>query len=164
MSPLTPAQSFNVDIDVGIGDEQGGNGAPSSGFGAAAMSAGYWNRINAAGPRQPVSLRGPDGIESSVQLFATGGIGAGGGDDNYANSGDMALLLNDFAIIADEIDYHLTGLHPGRYRVYTYAVNGSGYRVNSTVTVPGADQPVMTVTGPMPGNQFIEGSHIQYTR
>lgn len=155
-------QSFNVDLDIGIGDQQGGNGAPSSAFGAAAGSPGYWNRIYAGGPSQPVNLHGLDGSVSQVQLQATGGLGISEGYDNFANAGDYALLLNDFATPGwsgqdFEIDYHLTGLQPGRYKIYTYAVDPRGMTLHTAVTIPGADDPTRYVTGPMPGNQLIEG-------
>lgn len=157
---MSAAQSLNVDIDIGVGDQQGGNGAPSSAFGAAADSPGFWNRINALGPRNPVNLRGLDGGPTGVLMQGSGGLGVGGGYNSYSNTGDFALLLNDFAFIGgnpQEIDYHLTGLSEGRYRVFTYAVNASGYVIDTLVTVPGADDPLKVVTGPMPGNQFIEG-------
>lgn len=157
LSGLTQAQSFNVDLDIGFGDQQGGNGAPDSAFGGAADNPGRWNRIEAGGPRQPVNLLGLGGMMSNVQLQGMEGLGNSYGYDNYANSGEYALLLNDAAVVSGEIDYRLTGLAAGRYLIYTYAVEASGLTDDATVTVPGADDPVKHVTGPMPGNQFIEG-------
>lgn len=151
------AQALNIDLDAFLGDQGTGNGAPSSGFGGAAGVAGYWNRVFAGAFHDPLVLSGLDGALTSVQYFPTGGVGSGGGFANHSNTGDFALLLNDYANVGDEIDYHFSGFQPGRYKIFTYAVNATGFRVNTTVTVPGADDPVKFVTGPMPGNQFTEG-------
>lgn len=112
----------------------------------------------------PLTLRGLDGALTAVQYLNSGGVGSGGGFANHNNTGDFALLLNDFSDVGwsnqgqdFEVDYHFTGFQPGRYKIYTYAVDPRGTRLNTSVIVPGADDPVKFVTGPMPGNQFIEG-------
>lgn len=66
--------------------------------------------------------------------------------------------MNDYAFIGNEIDYRFSGLLPGQYDIYTYAVDPSGLTVDVQVTVAGADDPVKHVTGPMPGNnRFVQG-------
>src|SRR5579871_827635 len=155
-------QSFNIDLDIGQGDAQGGNGAPSSDFGGAANSPGFWCRVDAAGPSNPLSLQGLDGATTSVQMLATPSGGGTLGFDNPANTGNFALLLNDGGVINNERTYGFTGLRAGRYEVVTYAVCPDPLYDVATVTVPGADNPVENVTGPMPGNQFILGiTHAQ---
>lgn len=151
------AQSFNVDLDIFFGNSQVGNGAPSSGFGGAANDPGYWNRFDAGGYSDPKNLFGLDGSLTSVQLLATGGLGSSGGYNNSSNTGDYALLMNDFVRVNSEIDFHFTGLVPGQYDVYTYAVNPDPMRVYEQVTITGADDPIQYVSGPMPGNQFVQG-------
>jgi hypothetical protein len=156
----TPAQSLNIDLDVGFGDQGVGNGAPSSAFGGGAGQSGFWNAVYAGGPTVPVQLRQLDGSLSSVQMIATGGTGSYGGFNNTANTGGVALLMNDFADLggADlEIDYHFSGLVAGRYLIYTYAVHPAGNTVGVTVTVPGSVVAAQVVTGPMPGNTFLQG-------
>ena len=60
------AQSFNIDLDIMAGPPEAGAGAPSSTFGGAAGSVGFWNRVDAAGPRQPTPLASLDGVLTSV--------------------------------------------------------------------------------------------------
>jgi hypothetical protein len=154
------AQGFNVDLEVGFGGPEGGNGAPSAAFGAAGSQAGFWNAVYAGGPTTEVQLTNLDGSTSQARLIATGGTGSYGGSAYLINTGDHALLLNDYARLGGEsleIQYHFTGFTPGRYLIYTYAVNATGEQVAVDVTVPGALVPVQIATGPMPGNQFILG-------
>lgn len=151
------AQSFNIDLDTFFGGPETGNGVPSSAFGGAANNPGYWNRFYVGGYTDPKNLYGLDSSITSVQLLATGGLGVGGGYNNPSNTGDFSLLLNDFARIGNEIDYHFTGFEAGVYDIYTYAVNPNPMTVDVQVTVDGADDPIQHVTGPMPGNRFIQG-------
>jgi hypothetical protein len=151
------AQGFNIDLDIGFGPPEGGNGAPSAGFAGAAGQAGFWNRVPASGPSSPVTLSGLDGSPTGAQIYATGGLGSSGGSGWTINTGDYRLLLNDYVVIGDAIQYHFTGFQPGRYLVYTYAVNAAEQQVSVQVNVPGAVVPTAVSTGPMPGNQFILG-------
>jgi hypothetical protein len=82
--------------------------------------------------------------------------GAGGGSNLPINTGDYALLLNDYAHIPTQMSYTFSGLQPGAYRVFTYAVNSSGQPVNAPVqvSVDGSISGTQTITGPMPGNSF----------
>lgn len=159
LSTLASAQSFNIDLDVAIGNGQVGHGAPSAGFGAAAGQAGFWNAVDAGSP-DATTLLGLDGGTTGAHIQASGGVGSAGGFNFAGNSGDYSLLLNDFADMGgsgSEVDYHFSGFRPGRYLIYTYAVNASGHFVNTTISVPGAQDQFRIVSGPMPGNQFIQG-------
>ena len=156
-SVSAPAQSFNIDLDIGVGDATIGNGAPSSAFPGAAGQAGFWNTVTANGPHNLTALFGLDGGLTGVHMQATGGIGGALGYNNPLNTGDYALLLNDSADVGNEVDYHFSGLIPGHYLIYTYAVKENPPNVRATVTVPGATIPVQTVAGPMPGNTFMLG-------
>ena len=150
------AQSFNIDLDIGSGSANIGAGAPSPSFGGAANSPGFWNDIN-GGDHGPRSLSGLDGSLTSAQISASGGIGSYGGYNNPLNTGDYALLLNDSADVGVTNFYHFSGFAPGHYLLFTYAVKANAPNVACAVTVPGADVPVQTVAGPMPGNAFILG-------
>lgn len=153
-------QSFNIDIDIGFGDPGLGNGAPSSSFGAAAGQPGYWNRLGYGGNAQ--SVRDLGGNLTNVQMsYTTGKAGSGGGGAHRfkANTGDYALLLNDAVSVAPLVDggsltYLFSGLVPGAYMVFTYAVNIHGVFIATPVEVFNGFPAVEVVTGPMPGNSF----------
>jgi hypothetical protein len=155
-SLVASGQSFNIDLDIGTGGPEIGNGAPSSTFSASGLP-GYWNRVYAGGPTTPVTLLGLNGVATSAQLSATGGVGGSGGYNFAGNTGDMALLLNDSADVGNANIYHFTGLVPGHYYVLTYAVKANTPNVPATVTLPGALVETQIVTGPMPGNALILG-------
>lgn len=150
-------QSINVDLDIFAGDEQNGNGSPSDGFGAAASSPGRWNRVLCT-TSGPWNLVGLNGQATSVVLTVTGN-GLGGGSNYPVNTGDYARLLNDYARIPDQMTYRFTGLVPGRYLVYTYAIDATGAVLPVEVSVPGAltPNPQMSGQAVMPGNSFVLG-------
>jgi hypothetical protein len=154
---IAEAQSVYVDLDIFVGDAGIGNGAPSSLFGGAAGSPGHWNRIPTV-DLGPLSL-----LDTSGNAFggAVRWTGSGGdiGFRNLSNSGDHALLLNDGERVGEgPLVFTITGLSPGNYRVFTYAVQPQGNAATTFITVPGASSPtVQAATGPMPGNQLIEG-------
>ena len=147
-------QSLNVDLDIFAGDPSNGNGAPSSSFGAAAAQPGYWNRTR-AGSSPPQSLFDLVGQPTTVVMTVPVGAGSAGGSNYPINTGDYALLLNDYADIPDQMVFRFSGLMPGAYTVWTYAVNASGHLWPVDVSVDGAVPPnPQRVTGPMPGNSF----------
>ena len=145
-----------MDLDIFAGDPSNGNGEPSSSFGGSALNPGYWNRILAGG-------HGPDALldlgaqPTSVVMTVPVGSGSGGGSNYPINTGDYALLLNDYAVIPDLMVFRFTGMRPGAYRVYTYAVSAIGDTWPVDVTVDGAVVNPFRVTGPMPGNALILG-------
>lgn len=150
-------QSLNVDQDVFFGDPSNGNGAPSSSFGAAAVQPGYWNRtLASSSPPQP--LFDLAGQPTSVVMTVPVGAGSYGGSNYPINTGDYALLLNDYARVPDLMVFRFSGMRPGAYRVFTYAVSAIGDTWPVDVSVDGADPPnPQRVTGPMPGNALILG-------
>lgn len=154
MGAISAAQSFNVDLDVMAGDPVAGNGAPSSSFGGAAGQPGLWNRVNCV-TAGPIPLFDTSGSLTGTVLTVTG-FGSGGGSNLPINTGDYALLLNDYADIFGSLTYTLTGITLGSYEIYTYAVNASGFTspVPVHISVTGGIEGVLTVTGPMPGNSF----------
>src|SRR5690349_3621134 len=97
---LSWGQSFNVNIND-LGSDPGSN------FGAAANQLGFWNGIygNFGGPRAILDLGGQT---TAVQYTASGGLGNSGENNFTGNTGDYALLLNSFAIIADAAQYRFT--------------------------------------------------------
>ena len=150
-------QSIYVDLDVGIGDEGIGNGAPSSSFGGAAGIPGYWNRTPTGGG-VTWSLRDTSGSPTPVTVRWTGSAG-GLGYRNTNNTGDYALLLNDAENVGTGgLNFTISNLLPGSYSVITYAVEPQGHLWETDISVPGSTTPnPQAVWGPMPGNQLILG-------
>lgn len=151
------AQSFNIDLDVGFGPPEGGNGAPSAAFGAASGQAGVWNRIGAASHSTAWSLVDLGGEITGASLTNTIS-GAGGGSGWTGNTGDHRLLMNDYKRITIPCTYTFSGLLPGRYTIYTYGVDAVERVLPLRVEVPGAQSPVqLSGQGLMSGNQFALG-------
>ncbi len=150
-------QSIYVDLDVGIGDEGIGNGAPSSSFGGASGIPGYWNRIPIGGG-VVWPLMNTSGL-STIATVSWTGSGGGIGYRNTSNTGDYSLLLNDAERVGTGgLTFTITGLQPGAYRAITYAVKPQGELWTTMISVPGSSSPnPQPVTGPMPGNQLILG-------
>ena len=153
---LASAQSIYVDFDIGSGTPQIGAGAPSSGFGGAAGVPGQWNRLF-RDDGGPASFFDVNGAATNVVMTWTGSAG-GIGFNNPINTGDYALLLNDAkAVGSGGLNLTISGLTPGLYRIFTYAVKPQGEAWTTQITVPGSAQGIVAVTGPMPGNQLIPG-------
>ena len=152
-------QAFNVDMDIFFGSPQGGNGAPSSSFGAAANQPGFWNRSPGSGLRV---LRGLDGYTTSASFEVLSREGGWDtlGWENPINTGDYALLLNDGNPVGEllrgnVLTYIFSGLQAGTYKIFTYAVHPQGEASPTVVFVPDSiGEQYQTVTGPMPGNSF----------
>ncbi|MFY9232900.1 MAG: PEP-CTERM sorting domain-containing protein [Fimbriimonadaceae bacterium] len=155
----TSQVGFNVDLDTFSGSEETGGLAPSDAFAGAAGQIGRWNRIYAGGPSPAEPLLGLLGQETSATILATGGIGSYGGWGSVYNhnTGDVARLLNDVAVVGGEIQYHFSGIPQGRYLIYTYASSALSRVVEAKVTIPGAINPTQIVTGPMGYNLMEEG-------
>jgi hypothetical protein len=142
-----------------------GGGAPSSAFRGAAGNPGNWNNISGAGFGTHY-LRGLDGGLTNTRIVGPEG-GSGGGDAIPINTGDYAKLLND-ARSVDRIlglDFKFDGLLNGRYYVFTYLVSittTTEIRRTRVTIAEGVGPTSQTLTGPMPGNQLIEG--ITHTR
>ena len=150
------AQSMNIDLDIFAGDPSNGNGAPSPAFAGAAGQPGYWNRLR-AGSSFPQSIADTSGHTTGIQFSIPIGAGSSGGSNFPINSGDYALLLNDYARVPDLMVFRFTGMRPGQYRIYTYAVDAVGFSFPALVSIAGSSTPTQRVTGPMPGNTFVRG-------
>jgi hypothetical protein len=152
---IVGAQGFNVDVDLFNSDPDVGGGAPSSFFGAAAGQVGFWNALP-TGFSGGFPLRDLSGAASSVSVSTIVGWGGGGGWNNPINTGDFSLLLNDGESISGTLQYTITGLAAGAYRVFTYTPRPNGLPSAVNVTVPGStSQNPQLVSGTMPGNTFI---------
>lgn len=151
------AQSFNIDLDVGSGSANVGNGTPSSMFGGAAGQIGFWNRIDSATHTSQWTLLGLDGSTSAARMTNTF-TGGGGGSGWIGNTGDHRLLMNDYTRITIPCTFTFSNLLPGRYEVVTYGSDPSNFVIPLEVRVPGAViETKRSGQALMPGNQFIEG-------
>jgi hypothetical protein len=156
---ISYGQAFNIDLDVGTGDPEQGNGAPSSSFGAAASQPGHWNRVGFGTASAPLldTMGASTSVVLSVDYF---GFAGGVGFRNKTNTGDFALLLNDALQVGvfsqgGAKEFFFTGLASGSYFVYTYSVSPAGHLVKAPIYIEQATQhQTQIVTGPMPGNSF----------
>src|ERR1044072_8650102 len=152
------AQSFNIDLEIGVGGPEVGAGTPDSGFAGAAGVSGFWNGVRANGPAIPAVLFDIHGQTTSATVWVTGGFGSAGGFNNSSVSGDYRLLMSDFADIGLPVTYHFAGLLPGSYRIYTYAVDPASQITRDVlVTLPTAEEADMHVNGILNGNVFTQG-------
>jgi hypothetical protein len=155
------AQAINLDIGYPGGNEGLGEGPPSAEFGAAAGQPGFWNSHGLS--RVVVPLTDTSGMLTGVTMasdFYDGQFGGGSEFFFEGNTGDYARLLNDAdgvgtILQGGGLTVFFSGLAPGFYDIYTYAVNTRGDYVETPVTIPGAiGGATQIVTGPMPGNAF----------
>jgi hypothetical protein len=155
LSTVAPAQSIYVDFDIGSGTPEIGSGAPSSSFAGAAGIPGVWNRVF-RDDNGPAPLFDTNGVLGGASMTWSGSAG-NLGFNNPTNTGDLALLLNDAKNVSDTLTMRISGLAPGRYRVFTYAVEPQGHSWTTNIAIPGSVQGTVAVTGPMPGNLLLEG-------
>jgi hypothetical protein len=153
------AQAINLDIGYPGGNEGLGEGPPSAEFGAAAGQPGFWNS-HGLGFALLLDVNG-DSTNVSMHLRIDSGEYGGGSEFFFeGNTGDYARLLNDAdgvgtILQGGGLTVFFSGLAPGFYDIYTYAVNTRGDYVETPVTIPGAiGGATQIVTGPMPGNAF----------
>lgn len=158
------AQRFNIDLDQAGTFPSHGNGSPSASFGAAAGQAGVWNTVDAQdfGPTPLLDTSG-SATGVTIAITATSMLPTSLSFWNTSNTGDFALLLNDATQIGTASQggsrtYTFSGLTPGPYQIYTYAVAPQGTVGTNPVFVPGSTSTnPQDVTGPMPGNAFALG-------
>ncbi len=151
------AQSFNIEIGTSAT-------VPSSSFGAAAGSPGTWNAVTSS-TAASITLKNLDGTNSTVTM--THSLTGSFFNNTNANlTGDYQSLLND--VQADStITYSFTGLTPGQYLIYTYALdahstaNPAHVVVNNALGVSNQDSGFLTPTS----NDFhIGGTHALHNR
>ncbi len=157
-------QSFNVDLDVTLGNPtSGAMGAPSAGFGGAAGQVGHWNAHDSQW-NTPMPLNSLANSPTSVTLLSATSAPNGFAHwsfPNNSNTGDWAKLLNDCHIVnnnpgAYTNTYTFSGLQPGTYDVITYGVRPLKALSSTRVSVSGGSG-FQFVVGPIPGNSFSLG-------
>lgn len=161
MCATASAQSFNIDMDTGVTPPPvPGDGVPSAAF-AAAGSAGTWNSMEGITQTTIANLLGLNGAPTGASLTRSSPLGGNFAFNNVNTTGDRELLLDDgqdLSAQAVPVLYNFTGLQPGPYRVFTYAVAPDVPADLTIVTVTGASPPnPQTVTGPIPPAGFVQG-------
>ncbi len=151
IAPHALAQGINLDFE---GSPTGGPGVgiPANTFGAAANQPGQWNRVFTS--PNPIPLNGLDGNASGVSMNRSGQL-VHAQFDNANTSGEFQFLFDDFWDLAGLHTISFTGLDPGWYEVYTYAIDPSQSFDDVRVTVNGA-MPLAQQHGggAMPVNSF----------
>jgi hypothetical protein len=143
------AQDFNVDCS------QNGLAVPADTYGAAANVPGFWNLLQDSG-----QLRDLNGNLAPVFVAVPSG-GTFTGADPCA-MGDDAALFNDFKDPGNNF-FRFSGLQPGDYVVYTYAMATDDPTFRTDVSVQGSVDPLTTVGGDFCGG-FVQGvTHAVHT-
>ncbi len=156
-------QSFNIDMDTGATPPPiPGDGAPTAAFGAAANSPGTWNLMEGITQTSIPNLLGLNGAATSVSFTRNTAAGGNFAFNNTGTTGDFELLLDDghdlSAAAANPAVYTFSGLQPGPYRVYTYAVAPDFAGDITVIAVTGASAPnPQTSGGLIPPNAFAQG-------
>lgn len=143
LARVSSAQHIYVDYLI-----TGGNGAPSSSFGAAYGVPGAWNNL--------------DFLESNAAVFDTDGNLTGVTISNLAGgqfanepstSGDVEKLLDDGIDSSIGFSITISGLAAGTYDVYSYAWHPAtaGDQLATQITVNGLDPQIVQRTGAFSG-------------
>ncbi len=141
LSGAALAQSFNVDYGSSTP-------APSASYGAAAEQPGPWNAITGLEDRA-VALVDVAGQQTAVTINPDLPFGPAA-FNHPGTSGDAEALLDDYLDLHSvPAAFHVDGLQPGTYVVYTYAWAPDEAAFKTFVTVNGADTQI--VGGKWPG-------------
>ncbi|MFN0243963.1 MAG: hypothetical protein ACKVWV_13825 [Planctomycetota bacterium] len=141
------AQDFNVDF----GAFPPGTGLPPATYGAAAAQPGVWNEIVAAQLASPFALVDLAGNATGVQI--SGSPVQSFSDyahDHALTTGGDGQLLDDFLVLLSSGGLLVTGLTPGDYLAYTYAVD-TDIPVASHISVFGSPDGSMSTTSTVTG-------------
>jgi hypothetical protein len=161
---LAPGLAAAEDLNLNVGTTLNSN-RPADSFGAAASQAGRWNLVSANVPTT-VALLDLAGNPTNVSVSLTGGFGNFGVlNPNW--SGDDAKLLQFAADVGGggTITWTFSGIAPGNYEVYTYAIAPdfpATYRTRVAVT--GAVEPAQIVGGAWTNAPYVQGmTHARHT-
>ncbi len=143
------AQGFNIDF----GSAGFGFGVPASTFGAAGNQPGTWNGVDTdlfgTGPYITSLLR-LDGSPSGVTLNLDP-LGSGGflplEFDGPTTTGDAQALFDDCFYNSALSTFTISGLTPGEYRIFTYAMAPDSNAFFTSVEVTGSPDGIQLVGG-----------------
>jgi hypothetical protein len=155
------AAAQSIYVDFGSAGSAFGLGPPSPAYGAAAGVPGQWNDVDTA------PMLGLGNYVVPNVLFDTGGVATGVGmafdvlnagntftslSSNQANTfGDDELLMDDIVYcVGEPYTITISGLAPGPYDVYTYAMAPDSITLFSLVDVPAGTGGAQVVGGDFP--------------
>ena len=149
---------FNVDINISIASAPGA-GVPANAFGGAANQPGHWNAMT--GNATNLTLRNLSGALTTVTLQRNSASGGDFAFNNPNTSGDFESLLDDGQSVGSAGNsrlYTFQNLPPGRYEVFTYAINPDSSNSVTKISVDcNTTGNQVDVGGTMPVNTFQEG-------
>jgi hypothetical protein len=143
------SQSFNVDFEPAVATY----GQPTTTYGAAALSPGYWNPVSQG---SGTSLVATSGAPTGVSL-ANNAVSDAYWSQNWpGTTGNDQALLDDFEHPDDYlITWTFSGLATGNYEVYTIVRSNNVGRLR--VWVDGSPDPVEYLYGEWNGT-YVEGA------
>ncbi|MEM1449092.1 MAG: hypothetical protein AAGI22_08255 [Planctomycetota bacterium] len=149
LAPSVAAQSLNIDFGV----PTSGAGVPTATYGAAADVPGLWNEVDPSSANSTMFNSGPlfdlAGAPTGVEIdFLSSGLNYFDFEFDEPNTaGDDEALLDDITWTSGAHTMTITGLAPGRYRIFTYAMAPDAPTGLTTVNVPGSIDPFASVGG-----------------
>lgn len=149
------AQSVNIDFSH---TNPNPTAAPSNSFAGAAGQPGYWMNVPTA--INAIQIDGLDALPSGITLTRTLGNVSTFSVNNANTTGDFEALIDDFHGFSSvtTVNYQFTGVDPGPYTLYTYAIapDNASFRTVVNVLTSTSINP-QVVGGAMPVNSFIPG-------
>lgn len=149
------AQSVNIDFGH---SNPNATPPPSSAFAGAAGQPGNW--MNVPTNLSPVQIDGLDALPSGITLTRTAGNITTFSVNNANTTGEFEALLDDFHGFSSvtTVVYQFTGVDPGAYTLFTYAIAPDNASFRTVVSVSGSSSTnPQVVGGSMPVNAFIPG-------
>ena len=167
-SGLSAAQQPSIYVD--IGSVSGGAGTPSSTFGAAASTGGFWNDLDLDFVAGPVLVNPPlndIGNNPTPVTLTWDGLGADPlplfFDEPCTTTLDDAALMDDCGYIGGSSQFRFDGLPGGTYTVYTYAMAPDSPAFLTNVFVPGSADPAQDVGGDFCSGYLAGITHAEHT-
>jgi len=154
------SQSINVDFEP----TNPTFGQPSTAYGAAALSPGYWNPVSAS---PASSLVATNGAPTGVSLTTNSTLDGYWQTNWSGTTGNDQALLDDYNHPDDNVTWTFSGLASGNYQIYAIIVGDNIGRLR--VTVDGSPDPEEYVHGAWNGT-YLEGGagmvnwYTNYTR
>ncbi|MEM9378768.1 MAG: hypothetical protein AAGB93_02385 [Planctomycetota bacterium] len=164
LAPAATAQSLNVDL----GDPSSGAGTPIGTYGAAADSPGLWNEVDPSSSNSKRFNSGPlfdlTGAPTVVEIeFLSSALDYFDFEFDEPNTaGSDQALLDDITSTSGAHTLTVTGLAPGRYLLFTYAMAPDSSTDVTTVHVPGSVDPLAFVGGTFGGGFVRDVTHAEH--
>lgn len=157
VAAAAPLFAQSVNIDFGHANPAP-TAPPSDSFAGAAGQPGHWMNVPTNAASWPID--GLDGLPSGITLTRTVGAVTTFSVNNVNTTGDHEALLDDFHGFnsVTTVTYQFTGVDPGVYSLFTYAIapDNASFRTRVFVDNTSSTNPQI-VGGSMPVNAFISG-------